>query len=51
LSGSEEDIVWFDDTCLIVLHVAVMCVNLSANRYAVAMNTNEQLFQFFPWGH
>ena len=30
-SGSEEDTVWFDDTCLIVLHVAVMCVNLSAN--------------------
>jgi len=39
LSGSEEDTVWFDDTCSIVLHVAV-CVNLSANRYAVAMKTN-----------
>ena len=40
LSGSEEDTVWFDDTCLIVLHVAVMCVNLSANRYAVVMMAN-----------
>jgi len=40
LSSSEEGTVWFDDTCLIVLHVAVMCVNLSANGYAVAMRAN-----------